>query len=316
MLELADMRIFRAVAETGSFLAASEALHCAQSGVSQRMQRLEKELGTELFSRSRKGVSLTKKGELLLARAVRLLELADETESELRDDSVPSGAIRIGSLQTIAETVLPGILAAYHAKYPDVSLSVMTGNSEALAEAVAGRSADIAFTGEVPLSSDLEAAPFIRESLCLAVSSGESGFRTLPDLTGRTAVVFRKGCSYRKVLERLMEEKGIRPSGFAEMDSTAAIAAAVSAGMGAALLPESVLRRWVDGGSKRLLPLPEPFSAMQDFMIMRKDIQRTAALRELIRLSEEAAARSLIILDRGAPDAIIRGRTGYLKKDQ
>lgn len=211
MLELADMRIFRAVAETGSFLAASEALHCAQSGVSQRMQRLEKELGTELFSRSRKGVSLTKKGELLLARAVRLLELADETESELRDDSVPSGAIRIGSLQTIAETVLPGILAAYHAKYPDVSLSVMTGNSEALAEAVAGRSADIAFTGEVPLSSDLEAAPFIRESLCLAVSSGESGFRTLPDLTGRTAVVFRKGCSYRKVLERLMEEKASVP---------------------------------------------------------------------------------------------------------
>ena len=123
-------------------------------------------------------------------------------------------------------------------------------------------------------------------------------------------------CGRRKVVERLMEENGIRTSGLAEMDSTGAIAAAVSAGMGAALLPESVLRRWVDGGSKRLLPLPEPFSAMQDFMIMRKDIQRTAALRELIRLSEEAAARSLIILDRGAPDAIIRGRTGYLKKDQ
>lgn len=292
MLELADMRIFRAVAETGSFLAASEALHCAQSGVSQRMQRLEKELGTELFSRSRKGVSLTKKGELLLARAVRLLELADETESELRDDSVPSGAIRIGSLQTIAETVLPGILAAYHAKYPDVSLSVMTGNSEALAEAVAGRSADIAFTGEVPLSSDLEAAPFIRESLCLAVSSGESGFRTLPDLTGRTAVVFRKGCSYRKVLERLMEEKGIRPSGFAEMDSTAAIAAAVRAGMGAALLPESSVRRYADEGSMRLLELPKPFCAMQTFMTMRKDLQRTAAIRWLVRILKEHPAWS------------------------
>lgn len=292
MLELADMRIFRAVTETGSFLAASEALHCAQSGVSQRMQRLEKELGTELFCRSRKGVILTKKGELLLAKAVRLLEFADEAERELRDDSVPSGTLRIGALQTIAETVLPKILSAYHAKCPEVSLSVMTGNSEALEKAVAGRAADIAFTGESSLSSDIEAEPFIRERLCLAVSSGENGFRTPLDLSGRTAVVFRKGCSYRKVLERLMEENGIHPSGFAEMDSTGAIAAAVSAGMGAALLPESVLRRWEDDGSMRLIELPEPYCSMETFMIMRKDLQETAAVREFISLAGKSADRS------------------------
>ena len=99
-------------------------------------------------------------------------------------------------------------------------------------------------------------------------------------------------CGRRKVLERLMEEKGIHPSGFAEMDSTGAIAAAVSAGMGAALLPESVLRRWEDDGSMRLIELPEPYCSMETFMIMRKDLQETAAVREFISLAGKSADRS------------------------
>ncbi len=83
-MDLKDLRYFVAVCEQGSFLQASSVLHTVQSNVSARIKRLEVYFGATLFQRDRRGVVLTKKGEVLYAYARRLFLLLEETRERVR----------------------------------------------------------------------------------------------------------------------------------------------------------------------------------------------------------------------------------------
>src|SRR5262245_41552731 len=82
-LELSDLRLFKAVAETGGVTRAAARLHCVQSNVTARIKRLEADLGVELFVRAPRGMSLTPEGRRFLDYADRLLALAEEARAEL-----------------------------------------------------------------------------------------------------------------------------------------------------------------------------------------------------------------------------------------
>lgn len=84
-MELDQLRVFLAVAETKSFTEAAHRLYLSHSTISRRVSSLEEELGTSLFERDNAVRGLTPAGELLYVRAKELISLADRTENELHD---------------------------------------------------------------------------------------------------------------------------------------------------------------------------------------------------------------------------------------
>jgi DNA-binding transcriptional LysR family regulator len=116
------LKIFSTVAKEGSITKAAQQLDYVQSNVTSRIHQLETELGTSLFYRHSRGVSLTSAGEILLQYANKVLHLCAEAEKAVRDNATPHGPLRIGSMETTAAIRLPAVLAAYHRLYPEVHL--------------------------------------------------------------------------------------------------------------------------------------------------------------------------------------------------
>jgi DNA-binding transcriptional LysR family regulator len=136
-----------AIVETGSFTAAAERCHTAQSALSHQIARLERHLGVRLFDRTSRSVRLTEAGQALLPVARRILTDLTEVRAELRSiDGLVRGPLRIGATQTAVRVLdLLQLLADYDKGYPDVELTVTIGPGYELTGGVRSGELDIAF---------------------------------------------------------------------------------------------------------------------------------------------------------------------------
>src|SRR3954467_10236560 len=112
-MELADLHIFKTVAEEGGIISAARKLHRVQSNVSTRVRQLEETIGAPLFHRAKQRLTLSARGELLLEYADRMLVLAEEARSAVAG-SAPRGVLKLGALESTAASRLPEVLARYH----------------------------------------------------------------------------------------------------------------------------------------------------------------------------------------------------------
>lgn len=123
-LNLRRLRVFAAVARTGSFAAAADALTFTPSAVSQQMSRLEAEVGARLVNRGSRGVVLTCAGEALLVRAERILEEACGAQADLRALREGEPPLRVGSFPRATATVLAPALRTLRTTRPDLVVDV------------------------------------------------------------------------------------------------------------------------------------------------------------------------------------------------
>lgn len=147
VLDLSQLRTFVAVAEHASMTAAGNALHLTQSAVSQQVKRLEEALRTSLFVRDRKGLRLTRSGERLRGKAVRLLGLNDEILSEMSATGL-SGRVRVGVPLDLVGNTLSAILKAYVEEHPLVEISLLSGSSTDMKKLALGGEIDLAIVEE------------------------------------------------------------------------------------------------------------------------------------------------------------------------
>ncbi|MDO1584385.1 LysR family transcriptional regulator [Rhizobium oryzicola] len=117
------LRTFVAIAETGNFSTAAEAVLRTPSAVSMQIKKLEEQLRTTLFLRDARSVTLTQHGEMLLSYARRMIALSNEAMSRFVMPEL-SGVVRLGAADDIAERLLPGILRDFAAKFPGIMVDV------------------------------------------------------------------------------------------------------------------------------------------------------------------------------------------------
>src|ERR1700733_11250073 len=117
IMDLAALTIFRTVVRENSMTRAAAKLHRVQSNVTARIKQLEEQLGTDLFIRDGRRLVLTPAGETLLPYAERLLALAEEARHAVRENR-PSGRLRLGTMESVAATRMPSLLASYHQQWP------------------------------------------------------------------------------------------------------------------------------------------------------------------------------------------------------
>jgi LysR family transcriptional regulator, transcriptional activator of the cysJI operon len=280
-LENFRLRVFRAVAEEMSFRKAAEVLHLSQPAVSQQIRALEEEAGVRLFDRAGgeghgTQIALTEAGRVLLRyakTAAATMEEARRALAALKDDVV--GELRLGASTTVAQYVLPRILGAFLRQYPQVELSVMSGNTERIVEAVAEERIALGIIEGPAMRRDVKTERMVRDEMVLIVSPNHAWARVgaiAPgELAGMPMLVRERGSGSRRVVERALKKVGmpLRSLRVAmELDSTEAIISGVEAELGVGFVSRCAIGKVLRLGSVRVVGV-EGLEILRDFSFVR-----------------------------------------------
>jgi len=169
-MQIHQLRYFCAVARTGSFTRAAEQEHLAQPSLSQQVRKLEDELGTRLFDRLGRSVRLTSFGETFLPRAEAILRQVEDAKHEIEEMAgVERGKVVVGSIPTVAPYFLPGCLASFSRKFPDIQVSVVEELTSELLERVQDGTLDLALLALPIPGGHFVCQELFRERLYLVV---------------------------------------------------------------------------------------------------------------------------------------------------
>ncbi|MGX1125723.1 LysR family transcriptional regulator [Pseudomonas sp. FFUP_PS_473] len=268
-MELSQLRIFQAVAETGSVTRAAEQLHRVPSNLSTRLRQLEEQLGVELFRRERQRLQLSPAGKVLLDYAGRLLALHDEAFAAVQGGQ-PAGNFVLGTMYSTAAIHLPALLARYHRAYPAVNLQVQAAPSGELLEGLLSGRLDAALV-DGPLSlAGLDGVPLCDETLVLITEADHPPVRSARDVAGRAVFTFRQGCSYRMRLEAWYAHDHAAMGRVMEIESYPSMLACVIGGAGVALMSQSMLESLPGRESVAVHRLQSPFDEATTWLMWRK----------------------------------------------
>jgi LysR family transcriptional regulator, cell division regulator len=240
-MDVADLKVFEAVARNGSMNKAASELHTVQSNVTARIRLLEREIGVALFQRHVRGVTVTPAGQRMLPFAARIAKLVSDARAAAVDDGPARGELVLGTLETTAALRLSPILGTFAQMYPQVRLSLTTGTSCSLAADVVECRLDGAFVAGPIAHAELHSETVFQEELVLVTPRTMRSIEALSSIPDLKIIVFRLGCSYRQRLEVLMAEMGILVATPLEFGSLDVIIACVAAGIGITLLPKGVV---------------------------------------------------------------------------
>ncbi|NDJ61060.1 MAG: LysR family transcriptional regulator [Chloroflexi bacterium] len=245
MLSLHKLEIFSTVVQAGSFSAAAERLYMTQSAVSQHIHDLEARLGTPLFKRGRRGVTLTVAGEKLHTYTQQILRLVAEAERAVTTvENLTSGHLQIGATPGVSTYLLPEWLQSFQQRYPRLTIALATDITARVVADVLDYKLDIGFVeGELTAVTDerlgqhvlCEFESFVvvgpnhpwweRDQVPLAALDGER-FITRPP-NSQTGIW----------LSQLLSENRVQPQIVGAFDNQETIKAAVIAGTGITILP-------------------------------------------------------------------------------
>jgi LysR family transcriptional regulator, cell division regulator len=289
-MDAADLRVFEAVARQGGMSRAAAELNTVQSNVTARIRQLEEELGTALFRRHSRGVTLTPAGHRLLPYAVRMRSLLVEARRVALDDGRPRGQLNVGSLETTAALRLSPVLSAYAAAWPEVDLVLVTGTTRELIEAVRGHRLEGALVCGPVDHPELEEQIAFRERLVVVSAPSVRTLDQLRAQDGLKIVVLRAGCSYRQRLESVLAARGIVGVRLLEFGTFDSILACVGAGIGITFLPRIVVEAAARDGRVALHTLPQAEAEVDTVFIRRRDVCVSSALAAFLEHLRPAGA--------------------------
>jgi DNA-binding transcriptional LysR family regulator len=281
-MELSDLVTFSTVARLGGITRAADELNTVQSNVTQRVKALEAEIGTALFERHSRGMTLTGAGRRLLPYAQRMAALSREAVLAARDDGEPKGPLSIGSMETTAAVRLPKLLAAFHRRYPAVRLTLRTAPTADLVAAVLDGTLDGAFVAGPIEHAELTSTTAFQEELVLVTArrwSSLAALRAGTPESGPTALVFRTGCTYRQRLEQVFSEFGWPSAARFELGTLDGMIGCVAADMGVTLLPRAVVERSEQNGNISVHTLSAAQSRVETLFIQRRSAHQYSALQ-------------------------------------
>jgi DNA-binding transcriptional LysR family regulator len=245
-MELRHLRYFLSVAETMNFTRAAAGHYVAQSALSQQISRLEAELGSPLFYRNSRSVTLTEAGAVLLPLAKRIIADAENAKMEMDAlTGLQRGTLRLGLLQTPATSIdIIEVMGDFHERHPGIQFQITDGTSTDMAAAVAGEGLDVALVGlgpsEVPAGLqcvELAVTPLVAVVSARSPLAGRSAIG-IPELVECGQFIhFQRGSGLRHQVDAAFSRAGVPPLGSFEMGQISDMLRLAARGVGVTIVP-------------------------------------------------------------------------------
>ena len=252
-MDLRQLEILRAVAQTGSFTSAGRQLHLSQSAVSRQILLLEEELKEQLFLRLGRKIRITPSGTTLLGLSERMFEDLERTRASILDNQrIVSGAVRLVGGMTVCLYVFPPLLKAFRKAHPSVEVKLMTGAAPRLLRLLRSGAADLGLL-TLPIDDpQFVTVPVMREEMLLVTAPTHPLARKKHiaprDVMGQPFVLFEPGSNSRKAIDEFFVRERIEPKVVTETESAEILKALVTIGMGITIIPYQTVAREVRGG--------------------------------------------------------------------
>lgn len=242
-MELRHLRYFVAVGRCLSFTKAAEALHISQPPLSRQIQELEEEVGTALFLREAKKVSLTRAGEYLLGESLKILEGIEAACGTARMIGQRARALNIGCVSLFLGTGMAPFLDSVREGHPELRLELLVMPTEAQEKALLSGGIDIGFVRSWVRQDGLAFEPLAQESLVAVFPASEN----LPEepeacmraLVGRPFIAMSRSSAagLAERIEAACADFGISPAVSFECNDALSIMSMVAAGAGWSIVP-------------------------------------------------------------------------------
>jgi len=298
--DLADLRAFLAVADLGSFSAASEMLHLSPSALSRRVDKLEGALGIALFTRTTRKVELTTVGRAFVNRARSVLNELESALLGIKDVAERlSGEVTLACVPSAVGYFLPSVFAGYHQRYPRIRIRVHDESSSDVLLAVTRGDADFGVTYIGTQEADIEFLPLIEEGFVLACPTthplGKRKSVAWKDLVDHHYIALAQGSGNRFLIDQALAHSSSRPRWFCEVNHVPALVSLVKAGLGVGVVPRMALPPDGQDGLSAV-PLVEPRVCRTLGLIYRRGRALPAAAQLLydMLVAEKARPRGAL----------------------
>jgi DNA-binding transcriptional LysR family regulator len=249
-MDLRQLEILQAIAETGSFTGCGRKLHVSQSAVSRQISLLEEELGEPLFLRVGRHVRMTHAAETLVQLGQRVFQDVRETVGTITDRTRElHGTLRLTGGMTVCLYVFPPLLKHLRRVHPhlEVRLTVAT-TGRSVQEIRAGR-VDAGLLTLPIEESDLVTVPVLREELLVVTPPGHPLAKRRKvgprDLGAQPFILFEPGSATRRVIDHFFATENIEPTIVMETENVEIIKAMVKTGLGIGIVPYQSVEREV-----------------------------------------------------------------------
>jgi DNA-binding transcriptional LysR family regulator len=241
-VDLRQLEIIRAIAETGSFTAAGEKLHVSQSAISRQILLLEEELGETVFHRIGRRIRITPAGEALLQLSHRVFQHLQETVTQISEKQESlRGTLRLVGGMTVCLYVFPTLLSEVRRVHPNLDLKVTVGSTERSIAMLRSGAGDLGlFTLPID-SSDMVSVPVLEEELLVTTYPNHPlamKRRIAPtDLTKQPFILFETGSITRRLVDEFFTRERIEAEIVMETENVEIIKAMVRSGLGISIVP-------------------------------------------------------------------------------
>src|SRR3954464_9289117 len=252
-MDLRQLEILQAIAETGSFTASGRKLHVSQSAISRQILLLEDELGEPLFLRVGRQVRMTAAAESLVQLGQRVFQDLRDTVGTITDRTRQlKGTLRLSGGMTVCLYVFPPLLKHLRRAHPHLDVRLTVALAGRSVQEIRGGRVDAGLLTLPVEETDLVTVPALREELLLVTAPTHQLAKRRKvqarDLAGLPYVLFEVGSATRKVIDTFFATQSIEPTIVMDTENVEIIKAMVKTGLGVGIVPYQAVAREVKSG--------------------------------------------------------------------
>ena len=288
-MEIRNIISFLKVNELSSFSKAAEELGYTQSNISSHINQLEKELQHPLFERFGKNIYLTEYGRTFLPYAYDIIESIEQAKLSICDDLSTTKELRIGILESLCITYMPGLVVSFHKLFPNINVIIKIGTFYELSQMLNNNQIDLLWTFDNQISSDMwTKALEHEEEICIIAAPTHSSITKqkldISSLENSNFIFTEQNCSYRNAFEKILKANNINYNIFMEIGNTEIIKKFVNAGLCLSILPRFAIEADVKKKNLQVLSFKNVSLSMYSQIFYHKNKHLTPGMLEFLDL--------------------------------
>lgn len=284
------LKVFCTVAETKSFSKASEIIHLTQPAVSLLIQAIEEIYETKLFDRTSNTVTLTPAGEVLYKYAKEILNLYAAAEKNIGEmTGLVKGSISVGASTTIANYLLPGVIADFKKTHPKIKVHLLVGNTKRIVEFLNAGNIDIGLVEGDVARQKMIVEKLVSDELALIVSPlhpwAKKKTISIIEVSKEPFIFREEGSGTRQVIEKYFSKHKITPQDMMIsliLGSTEAIKESVENGLGVAIVSRWAIRKEMKYGTLKPLGFKDEKMLREFSLVFQKNAISFHAVDEFL----------------------------------